>query len=60
MAGTAGTDLMAEGTATARAAAADRDIDILVIGEINPDIVVADPDPVPVFDEVERVVGRST
>lgn len=34
----------------------DRDIDILVIGEINPDIVVADPDPVPVFDEVERVV----
>jgi sugar/nucleoside kinase (ribokinase family) len=34
----------------------DRDIDILVIGEINPDIVVSDPDPVPVFDEVERVV----
>jgi sugar/nucleoside kinase (ribokinase family) len=34
----------------------NRDIDILVIGEINPDIVVADPDPVPVFDEVERVV----
>ena len=34
----------------------DRDIDILVVGEINPDIVVADPDPVPVFDEVERVV----
>ncbi len=33
-----------------------RDIDILVIGEVNPDIVVADPDPVPVFDEVERVV----
>src|ERR1035437_5591262 len=56
MAGTAGTDLMAEGTATARVAAADRDIDILVIGEINPDIVVADPNPVPVFGEVERVV----
>jgi sugar/nucleoside kinase (ribokinase family) len=34
----------------------DRDIDILVIGEINPDIVVADPDPVPVFGEIERVV----
>ena len=34
----------------------DRDIDILAIGEINPDIIVADPDPVPVFDEVERVV----
>jgi sugar/nucleoside kinase (ribokinase family) len=33
-----------------------RDIDILVIGEINPDIVIADPDPVPVFGEVERVV----
>ena len=36
--------------------ATDRDIDILVVGEINPDIVVADPDPVPVFGEVERVV----
>ncbi len=32
------------------------DIDILVVGEINPDIVIADPDPVPVFGEVERVV----
>jgi len=37
--------------------AADRDIDILVVGEINPDIVISDPDPVPVFGEVERVVG---
>ncbi len=36
--------------------AAGRDIDILVVGEINPDIVVSDPDPVPVFGEVERVV----
>ena len=35
----------------------DRDIDILVVGEINPDIVVADPDPAPVFGEVERIVG---
>jgi sugar/nucleoside kinase (ribokinase family) len=35
---------------------APRDLDILVIGEINPDIVVSDPDPVPVFDEVERLV----
>jgi len=34
----------------------DRDLDILVVGEINPDIVVSDPDPVPVFGEVERVV----
>ena len=33
-----------------------QNIDILVIGEINPDIVIADPDPVPVFGEVERVV----
>jgi sugar/nucleoside kinase (ribokinase family) len=33
------------------------DLDILVIGEINPDIVVADPDPVPAFGEIERVVG---
>jgi len=32
------------------------DIDILVVGEINPDIVVSDPDPVPVFNEVERVI----
>jgi sugar/nucleoside kinase (ribokinase family) len=34
----------------------DRDIDVLVIGEINPDIVISDPDPVPTFGEVERVV----
>jgi sugar/nucleoside kinase (ribokinase family) len=38
-------------------ATAKPDIDILVIGEINPDIVIADPDPIPVFGEVERVVG---
>src|SRR5438128_8004049 len=37
-----------------------RDIDILVVGEINPDIVIADPDPVPVFGEVERVVQTVT
>ena len=35
----------------------DRDIDILVAGEINPDIVISDPDPVPRFGEVERVVS---
>jgi sugar/nucleoside kinase (ribokinase family) len=34
-----------------------RDLDILVVGEINPDIIVSDPDPVPAFGEVERVVG---
>jgi sugar/nucleoside kinase (ribokinase family) len=39
--------------------AADRtapDIDVLVIGEINPDVVVSDPDPVPAFGEIERLV----
>ena len=35
---------------------AARDIDVLVIGEINPDIVIADRDPVPQFGEVERIV----
>jgi sugar/nucleoside kinase (ribokinase family) len=34
----------------------ERDIDLLVVGEINPDIVIADRDPVPVFGEVERIV----
>jgi sugar/nucleoside kinase (ribokinase family) len=33
-----------------------RDIDVLVAGEINPDIVISDPDPVPRFGEIERVV----
>jgi sugar/nucleoside kinase (ribokinase family) len=33
------------------------DIDLLVLGEINPDIVVTDPDPVPVFGQAERVVA---
>ncbi len=37
-------------------AATEGRVDILVVGELNPDIVVADPDPVPVFGEVERVV----
>ena len=37
-----------------------RDIDILVVGDINPDIVISDPDPVPVFGEVERVVRSVT
>jgi sugar/nucleoside kinase (ribokinase family) len=34
-----------------------RDIDLLVVGEINPDIVVSDPDPVPVFGQAERIVA---
>jgi sugar/nucleoside kinase (ribokinase family) len=33
-----------------------RDIDLLVVGEINPDVVVTDPDPVPVFGQAERLV----
>ena len=33
-----------------------RDIDLLVAGEINPDVVVTDPDPVPVFGQHERFV----
>ncbi len=36
---------------------AGHDIDVLVVGEINPDIVISDPDPVPMFGEVERTVG---
>ena len=47
---------MAGPTAGGQGAAPARDIDILVVGEINPDIVVADPDPVPAFNEVERLV----
>lgn len=34
----------------------DRDLDLLVVGEINPDIVVRDPDPRPAFGQVERWV----
>ena len=38
----------------------ERDIDVLVVGEINPDIVISDPDPVPRFGEIERVVRSVT
>ena len=31
-------------------------IDILVVGEINPDIIVSDPDPTPATNEVEKIV----
>jgi len=37
-------------------AATERDTDILVVGEINPDIVVTDADPAPEFGQVERAV----
>jgi sugar/nucleoside kinase (ribokinase family) len=33
-----------------------RDLDLLVVGEINPDIVVTDPDPRPAFGQAERIV----
>jgi sugar/nucleoside kinase (ribokinase family) len=36
--------------------AGSRDIDLLVVGEVNPDIVVTDDDPRPVFGQAERVV----
>lgn len=41
---------------TAPGTARQRDIDVLVVGEINPDVVVSDPDPRPVFDQAERIV----
>ncbi len=39
-------------------AATERAFDILVVGEVNPDIIVSDPDPRPVFGQVERVVSE--
>ena len=33
-----------------------RDLDLLVVGELNADIVVTDPDPVPAFGQAERLV----
>ena len=33
-----------------------RDIDLLVVGEINPDVIVIDPDPRPAFGQAERIV----
>jgi sugar/nucleoside kinase (ribokinase family) len=33
-----------------------RDIDLLVVGDVNPDVVVSDPDPRPVFGQAERTV----
>jgi sugar/nucleoside kinase (ribokinase family) len=34
-----------------------RDLDLVVVGEVNPDVVVTDPDPVPVFGQAERFVA---
>jgi sugar/nucleoside kinase (ribokinase family) len=33
-----------------------RHLDLLVVGDVNPDVLVVDPDPVPVFGQVERIV----
>jgi sugar/nucleoside kinase (ribokinase family) len=40
----------------AEASPAERDLDLLVAGEINPDVIVTDPDPHPVFGQHERFV----
>jgi sugar/nucleoside kinase (ribokinase family) len=41
---------------TRDAGGAGRDIDVLVLGEINPDVIVRAADPRPVFGQVERMV----
>jgi sugar/nucleoside kinase (ribokinase family) len=33
-----------------------RPFDLLVVGEVNPDVIVADPDPRPTFGQAERIV----
>jgi sugar/nucleoside kinase (ribokinase family) len=33
-----------------------RRVDLLVAGDVNPDVLVVDPDPTPVFGQVERMV----
>jgi sugar/nucleoside kinase (ribokinase family) len=38
----------------------DRELDLIVVGEINPDIVVSDPDPVPRFGQREKIVEGVT
>jgi sugar/nucleoside kinase (ribokinase family) len=34
-----------------------RSFDLLVVGEVNPDVIVADPDPRPAFGQAERIVA---
>ncbi|MFN8624250.1 MAG: sugar kinase [Chloroflexota bacterium] len=36
---------------------AAREFDVLVAGDLNPDILVLDPDPTPVFGQVEKLVA---
>jgi sugar/nucleoside kinase (ribokinase family) len=38
----------------------ERDLDVVVVGEINPDVIVSDPDPVPRFGQQERLVESIT
>jgi sugar/nucleoside kinase (ribokinase family) len=38
----------------------ERAIDVVVVGEINPDIIVSDPDPAPRFGQQERIVESVT
>jgi sugar/nucleoside kinase (ribokinase family) len=38
----------------------DRELDLIVVGEINPDIIVSDPDPVPRFGQQEQLVDAIT
>ena len=45
-------------TRSAGARPGERDLDLLVVGELNPDVIVSDPDPVPSFGERERIVER--
>jgi sugar/nucleoside kinase (ribokinase family) len=35
----------------------EREFDLLVAGDLNPDILVLDPDPTPVFGQVEKLVA---
>lgn len=35
---------------------ATRSLDLLVVGEVNPDLIVSDPDPRPAFGQAERLV----
>jgi sugar/nucleoside kinase (ribokinase family) len=60
-AGSRGAEASVESAAAADAAAADgareRVIDLFVIGDVNPDILVVDEDVVPEFGRVEKLVG---
>jgi sugar/nucleoside kinase (ribokinase family) len=50
------TDRRPDPAGTSDAADAERDLDVLVLGEINPDVIVRAADPSPTFGQVERLV----